>query len=272
MRTTYVKMHGTGNRILIVDQRERDAKVPGENVLKRLGDPVTGLGFDQLMWVESAHDPSALAAYRVFNADGSEVEQCGNGLRCVAWWLARDGARKFSLESPAGLVDAMVGDDDGVSVSMGSPVFEPARIPFDAEQEADSYSIDVDGKTFDVSVVSMGNPHCVLLVDDVSTAPVNELGALLETHPRFPQKTNVGFMEIRDRRHIALRVFERGVGETAACGSGACAAVVSGIRGGRLDDEVCVQVPGGKLMVSSRPDAVWLTGQVELINEGSIDL
>ncbi|MDJ0918312.1 MAG: diaminopimelate epimerase [Woeseiaceae bacterium] len=265
-------MHGTGNRILIVDQRERDSEVPGENVLKRLGDPATGLGFDQLMWVESAQDPSARAAYRVFNADGSEVEQCGNGLRCVAWWLARDGAREFSLESPAGLVDATVGDDDQVAVSMGSPVFEPARVPFDAEQKADSYPIDVDGTTYEVSVVSMGNPHCVLIVDDVSAAPVNELGAMLETHPRFPHKTNVGFMEIRDRGHISLRVFERGVGETAACGSGACAAVVSGIRSGYLDDDVEVQVPGGKLMVSSRPNTVWLTGQVELINEGSIDL
>ena len=272
MQTRYLKMHGTGNRILIVDQRERDADVPSESELQRLGDPATGLGFDQLMWVEAARDPTALAAYRVFNADGSEVEQCGNGLQCVAWWLAREGTRDFSLESPAGLVDAAVGDDDRVSVSMGLPVFDPAGIPFDAERESASYPIDVGGETLEASVLSMGNPHCVLIVDDVSTAPVDELGAALETHPRFPQKTNVGFMEIRDRKHIALRVFERGVGETAACGSGACAAVVSGIRGGHLDDEVCVQVPGGKLVVSSGPDAVWLTGQVELINEGSIDL
>ena len=177
MQTRYLKMHGTGNRILIVDQRERDAEVPDESVLQRLGDPATGPGFDQLMWVESARSPKALAAYRVFNADGSEVEQCGNGLRCVAWWLSREGTSEFSLESPAGLVAATVGDDDQVSVSMGSPGFEPARIPFDAEEEASSYTIDVDGETLQVSVVSMGNPHCVLIVDDVSTAPVDRLGA-----------------------------------------------------------------------------------------------
>ncbi len=265
-------MHGTGNRILILDRRGEGSDVPAENVIRTLGDPASGPGFDQLMWVESARDPEALAAYRVFNADGSEVEQCGNGLRCVAWWLSGEGSKSFTLQSPAGLVEAEVGEDNHVSVSMGSPEFEPARVPFVAEQVADSYPIDVDGETLDVGVVSMGNPHCVVTVDDVASAPVDSLGALLETHPRFPQKTNVGFMQIKDRGHIALRVFERGVGETAACGSGACAAVVSGIRSGALDDEVEVQVPGGKLVVSSRPDAVWLTGQVELINEGSIDL
>ena len=272
MQLSYVKMHGTGNQILVVDRRGQDSRIAAADVVRRLGDPVAGPRFDQLMWLESAADSSALAAYRVFNADGSEVEQCGNGLRCVAWWLAREGPRAFALQSPAGIVHARVGDGYDVSVSMGEPVFEPALIPFDADERADRYTIDVDGVALEAGVLSMGNPHCVLTVDDVAAAPVEQLGAALESHRRFPQKTNVGFMQITDRSSIALRVFERGVGETRACGTGACAAVVSGVSNGALERDVTVRVPGGELVVSWQPDAVWLTGQVELINEGSIDL
>ena len=178
------------------------------------------------------------------------------------------------LQSPSGSVMARVGRDGLVSVSMGEPEFEPARIPFVAPARADRYSLDVEGRGFDVAVVSMGNPHCVLEVDDVATAPVEELGPLIERHRRFPERANVGFMRIVDRTRIELRVFERGVGETLACGTGACAAVVTGQCAGRLDDEVRVKLPGGEVVVSWRGnhEPVWLTGNAEVVSEGSIDL
>jgi len=237
---------------------------------------VSGPGFDQLMWVTSSDDSGCVAAYRIFNADGSEVEQCGNGLRCVASLLANtgDGAQALTLMSPAGVVETRVDDDGLVAVSMGSPVFEPGEIPFIARQRADRYELDVDGVDYDVAVVSMGNPHCVLQVADVDAAPVPSLGAAIEYHERFPERCNVGFMRVRNRRHIDLRVHERGVGETAACGTGACAAVVAGRQLGLLDDDVTVQLPGGQVVVSwpGGTDPVWLTGNAELISEGQFDL
>ncbi len=276
MKVRYTKMHGTGNRILVVDERETDASPPGVERLRELGDETTGPGFDQLMWIAESTDPAFAASYRIFNADGSEVEQCGNGVRCVASYLANRPGHppEFTLQSPAGPIDARVDDDGLVAVSMGRPEFEPAAIPFDAEQRADRYELDVDGLRYDVSVVSMGNPHCVLLVDDVETAPVETLGPHIETHPRFPEKANVGFLRIGGRDRIDLRVFERGVGETAACGTGACAAVVAGQRLGLLDDTVNVRLPGGQLVVSWRggSEPVWLTGNAETISEGFIDL
>ncbi len=276
MKVRYTKMHGTGNRILVVDQRESDASPPDSDRLKELGNDATGPGFDQLMWVTKSTDSAFAASYRIFNADGSEVEQCGNGVRCVASFLANQSGHplEFTLQSPAGPVAARVDDDGLVAVSMGAPEFEPAAIPFLAEQRADSYELDVDGLSYDVSAVSMGNPHCVLLVDDVETAPVNTLGPQIETHPHFPEKANVGFMRITGRDSIDLRVFERGVGETAACGTGACAAVVAGQRLGLLDDSVNVSLPGGQLVVSWRggSEPVWLTGNAETISEGIMDL
>ncbi len=268
----FMKMHGTGNRILVIDNREAAVSPPSAQQLCELGDENSGPGFDQLMWLDASDTPDSVAAYRVFNADGSEVGQCGNGLRCLAWLLARDGQAEFSLSSPAGVVASRVGSGDDVAVSMGAPVFAPADIPFVADREAQRYTIDVDGDTLEISALSMGNPHAVIDVDDVATAPVERLGPLIEGHPRFPDKTNVGFAEYKTRDHIALRVFERGVGETLACGTGACAAVVSGIRRGLLDREVRVSVPGGELMVSWRGDQAWLSGRVTLEDEGSIDL
>ncbi|MEM9402729.1 MAG: diaminopimelate epimerase [Pseudomonadota bacterium] len=272
IRLPFVKMHGTGNRILIVDNRDAAAAAPDEATLRRLGDSATGPGFDQLMWLCASDRDDAVAAYRVFNADGSEVEQCGNGLRCVAWLMAKDGDPEFTLSSPAGPVSARVASADDVAVSMGRPVFRPDRIPFIAEQEAPRYRIEVGSNSIEASVLSMGNPHLVIDVDDIDTAPVVELGPALETHARFPERTNVGFAQFLERDRIALRVFERGVGETLACGTGACAAVVSGIRRGLLNESVEVTVPGGKLMVSWRGDDAWLSGRVTLEDEGSIDL
>jgi diaminopimelate epimerase len=272
----YLIMQGAGNRILVVDGRERDVAPPPADVLQRLADKATGPGFDQLMWVASPQDDSLDAAYRIFNADGSEVEQCGNGVRCVAWMLARESGepRPLRLGSPAGTVDARIEADGQITVSMGAPEFEPAKIPFVADQRADRYLLAVDGDDYDVSVLSMGNPHCVMQVADVSKAAVERLGPLIERHERFPQRVNVGFMAVRGRKAIDLRVYERGTGETLACGTGACAAVVAGQRLGLLDDAVTVSLPGGQLVVSWRGDAepVWLTGNAELISEGQIDL
>lgn len=276
MHLAFLKMHGTGNQILVIDQRREDHAPPTTEQIRKLGDASTGPGFDQLMWVTPARNATMTATYRVFNADGSEVEQCGNGVRCVAWMLARhdDSERVFRLESPAGPIEARVLTDGRVAVSMGPPEFHPARIPFVADSQSDRYSIDVEGSVLDVSVLSMGNPHCVLQVADVDAADVAELGPLIEHHRRFPACTNVSFMAVNDKVSINLRVHERGVGETLACGTGACAAVVAGQRLGQLDDEVAVHLPGGQLVVSWRGAAgsVWLTGDAELISEGTIDL
>jgi diaminopimelate epimerase len=276
MQVPYRKMHGTGNVILLVDQRGKNSPPPDAAKLRELGNEETGPGFDQLIWIFSSSDNSGVAAYRVFNSDGSEVEQCGNGVRCVAKYLfdMDDASGEFVLESPAGPIKAEVFSDGMVAVSMGTPVFEPERIPFVAAAKADSYTLDVGDKHLQVSAVSMGNPHCVIPVEDVATANVSELGPSIEHHPRFPERTNVGFMHIRDRSNIDLRVFERGVGETAACGTGACAAVVSGQRLELLDEQVWVQLPGGQVMVSWRGGAstVWLKGNAELINDGMMKL
>jgi len=272
----YLIMHGAGNRILVVDSRGRDAQPPAGDVLRRLADASTGPGFDQLMWVTSAHEEALDVACRIFNADGSEVAQCGNGVRCVAWMLARESGDHGALQlaTPAGVVEAHVGADCRITVNMGAPEFEPSRVPFIAGGRADRYRLSVDGADYDVSVLSMGNPHCVMQVADTGSAEVARLGPLVERHERFPERANVGFMAIRGRKAIDLRVYERGVGETLACGTGACAAVVAGQRLGQLDDTVTVSLPGGQLVVSWRGDAepVWLTGNAELISEGKIDL
>ena len=268
-------MQGAGNRIMVADRRNDDTTPPSATQLRQLGNATTGPGFDQLMWIMPANDSSLHASYRVFNADGSEVEQCGNGVRCVARVLARGTSeREFRLDGPTGIVEARLLPDDCVSVSMGPPELEPARIPFIADSKSDLYSLDVDGIEFDVSVLSMGNPHCVLQVADTDTANVAGLGPAVETHERFPARTNVGFMAIRGRDAIDLRVHERGVGETRACGTGACAAVVAGQRLGYLDHTVTVSLPGGQLVVSWRGGAepVWLTGNAEFTSEETIDL
>jgi len=276
MQLAYFKMQGAGNQIVVVDRRNENTSPPSTSEIKRLASPGSGPGFDQLMWVGPAKNANAAASYRVFNADGSEVEQCGNGVRCVARMLERkgNGERSFTLESPAGPIEAKVLDDGQVSVSMGPPEFDPANIPFVADQQRDCYTVEVLGRALEVSAVSMGNPHCVLQVDSIASADVDRLGPAIEEHERFPSGANVGFMCVLDRSNIELRVFERGVGETLACGTGACAAVVAGQRLGLLDDDVSVRLPGGQLVVSWRggTDPVWLTGNAELVSEGTIDL
>jgi len=276
MRIPYRKMHGTGNLILIVDQRAAKLPVPDAEKLRELGSEATGPGFDQLIWLTPADNGTSVARYRVFNSDGSEVEQCGNGVRCVARYLAEtdNNQQEITLQSPAGLITARVYSDGLVAVGMGTPQFEPADIPFVADHAADSYVLTVGDEKIRIGAVSMGNPHAVLRVEDVQSARVSEIGPRIEHHARFPELTNVGFMHIRDRKNIDLRVHERGVGETAACGTGACAAVVSGQRLSLLDDEVTVQLPGGQVVVSwpGGEASAWLKGNAELINEGMMDL
>jgi diaminopimelate epimerase len=276
MQLDYLEMQGTGNRILVVDRRTDNLPPPDFETIKQLGQGTIGPGFDQMMWVTSAADPNHAASYRVFNADGSEVEQCGNGVRCVARILTRQSAdnQPLTLESPAGLVEAIVRDDGHISIDMGAPEFAPSRIPFLAGNEALSYSLEADGQTFDVATISMGNPHCVLQVPDVTSAPLARLGPIIEHHERYPERTNVGFMQIVDSTTIRLRVHERGVGETQACGTGACAATVVGQRLGRLGPKVTVRLPGGEVVVSWRGgrNPVWLTGNAELIAEGTVEI
>ena len=276
MHVSYLKMHGTGNLILVVDRRDDNLPPPDGEKIRELGNEDTGPGFDQMMWIGPASDKSCIASYRVFNADGTEVEQCGNGVRCIAKYLSgiNNNGAEFSLQSPAGAINAHVLSDGLVAVSMGTPEFEPASIPFIAESAAESYKLNVAGNDIEISAVSMGNPHAVLQVDDVNKAPVGELGPKIEHHKRFPDLANVGFMHILDPQNIDLRVYERGVGETAACGTGACAAVVSGQRLGLLGEEVRVHLPGGQVMVSwhGGEATAWLKGNAELINEGMMDL
>ena len=270
----YVKMSGTGNRILVVDNREAGSEVPSPVALRRLGDEATGPGFDQLMWLTPSERRDAVAAYRVFNRDGTEVEQCGNGLRCVAHYLGGPPSTTIVLVSPAGRVEARFAEGGRVSVNMGEPSFDPADVPFTAAAPAPRYPLEVDGETVDVAVVSLGNPHCVVDVPSTEDAAVVTLGPAIEAHPRFPERVNVGFRRVRSPAAIDLRVYERGVGETLACGTGACAAVVTARREGLLDPTVGVRLPGGELVVSWRGPGhpVWLSGDVTPISEGTIDV
>ena len=275
MSLSYSRMHGAGNRILVVDSRRMVMTPPGPERLRLLADEQTGPGFDQMMWLAPPSRAASAASYRVFNSDGTEVEQCGNGLRCVASILADEANNdRLQLDSPAGVVEARLLGNGQVAVNMGAPVFTPRDIPFTASKLSPTYELDVAGKQYRVAAVSIGNPHCVVDVDDVTTAPVGLLGPLIERHPRFPDGVNVGFRRVLSRQEIDLRVFERGAGETLACGTGACAAMVTARAADRVGESVAVNLPGGRLMVSwRRPyDAVWLAGDVELVDEGTLEL
>ena len=279
MKLPYVKMSGTGNRILVVDNRDSRASVPSPAALRRFGDDATGPGFDQLMWLLPSGRRDAVAAYRVFNRDGTEVEQCGNGLRCVAHYLGGAPTATLALDSPAGRVEARFAAEGRVSVNMGEPSFDPDDVPFvvdsaPGDEPADRHPLDVAGDLVEVAVVSMGNPHCVLDVANTADAAVARLGPAIEAHPRFPERVNVGFRRIRSRAAIDLRVYERGAGETLACGTGACAAVATARREDLLDGTVTVRLPGGELVVSWRGPGhpVWLSGDVTPISEGTIDV
>jgi diaminopimelate epimerase len=250
--------------------------------LRALADRRTGVGFDQALMLESPRDTLNRVFYRVFNSDGTEAEQCGNGARCIASLLYQRAphlGRSFAMESSGGIVHARIGEAGMVSVDMGVPNFEPRALPMEAADggaavEAPTYSLHVDGADIEIGAVSMGNPHVVLQVSDVKTAPLARFGPSIENHPRFPKRANVGFMQIVDRGHVKLRVFERGVGETQACGTGAGAAVAVGRRRGLLDADVRVDLPGGGASVSwaGAGERLWLTGPATTVFTGSIDI
>jgi diaminopimelate epimerase len=271
MRVPYLKMHGTGNQILVVDQRSENLAPPGVQKLRELGNEQTGPGFDQMMWIGHANDTSSIASYRVFNSDGSEVEQCGNGVRCVARYLADfdNVAQEFSLQGPAGTVSARLQPDGQVAVSMGTPDFEPANIPFDMTSSAASYTLDVGKESIEISAVSMGNPHCVIFVDEVDEFPVAEVGPKIESHRRFPKRTNTEFVQVLSRGEVSMRTWERGAGETLACGTGASAACVAGALTGKTERAVNVNLLGGYLELEwAEDDHVYMTGPAEEVFTG----
>jgi diaminopimelate epimerase len=277
MRLEFTKMQGLGNDFVVIDAVTRPQVVEPETV-RRLADRRFGVGCDQVLVVEPARGGGeADFFYRIFNADGGEVEQCGNGARCFARFVRDRGLTdkdEIAVETVAGVIRPRLEADGQVRVDMGVPRLEPAQIPFEAPRSAASYELDVGRERVEIGAVSMGNPHAVLLVEDVDHAPVERLGPLIEAHPRFPRRVNVGFMQCVDRSHIRLRVFERGVGETLACGTGACAAVVSGRLRGLLDDVVNVDLPGGRLTIhwAGEGHAVQMTGPAERVFEGWIEL
>ncbi|HEX6637319.1 MAG TPA: diaminopimelate epimerase [Steroidobacteraceae bacterium] len=276
MQLEFTKMHGAGNDVMVFDA-PRDGRLPTTEQWRALSDRHKGIGFDQAMVIEPPRRADTQAYYRIFNADGSEVEQCGNGVRCVASYLFRRGDVRngeVTLDSPAGLIRIQVHDAGLVSVDMGPPSFDPRALPFEASAEAHVYPLQVAGTEVEIGAVSMGNPHAILTVSSVASAPVDRLGPAIENHPRFPRRVNVGFMEIVDRRHIRLRVHERGTGETLACGSGACAAVAVGRRHGRLDATVKVDLPGGTLEITWKDPSehIWMKGPAAVSFTGRVEI
>lgn len=277
MQLPFTKMHGLGNDFMLLDRVQQDIPVPIDSIAA-LADRRTGIGFDQLLVIEPATSAEFDFNYRIFNADGSESEHCGNGARCVARYVLNHGLsdkQQITLGMPSGSsIQCEVLANGLVTVDMGAPILEPAAIPFVAEKQALTYPLQVGEQTLEISAVSMGNPHAVMLVDNVDTAPVSELGPLIERHAAFPRRVNAGFMQILDPAHIRLRVFERGAGETLACGTGACAAVVAGILRSLLAESVTVELKGGKLTIDWKGDQapVFMTGPATTVYEGHVNI
>ena len=276
MRIEFVKMQGLGNDFVVFDAPSLGTRLaPG--TLRKLANRHTGIGFDQALLLEPPRDSRSQVFYRIFNSDGIEVEQCGNGARCIgALMYARhpELGRDLTLGSMGGSVHARIREDGWVSVDMGMPDFEPRALSMDAAAVMPAYSLEIDGAPVEFGAVSMGNPHVVLCVTDVQTAPVERLGPLIERHPCFARRTNVGFMQIVARGRIRLRVYERGAGETQACGTGACAAVAIGRIRGQLDADVRVELPGGTAMVAwpGPGQPIWLSGPATTVFTGWIDI
>ncbi|MDX7989032.1 diaminopimelate epimerase [Xenorhabdus sp. 12] len=272
----FSKMHGLGNDFMVVDAVTQNVYFSPE-LICRLADRNTGIGFDQLLVVEAPYDPDLDFHYRIFNSDGSEVSQCGNGARCFAQFVRLKGLtnkRDIKVSTQAGRMVLSITNDNQVCVNMGEPDFEPQRIPFRANKAEKTYIIRAAERTILCGVVALGNPHCVIQVEDVDTAEVEVLGPVLENHERFPERVNVGFMQVVNRGHIRLRVFERGAGETQACGSGACAAVAVGIQQNLLDSQVRVDLPGGSLFIrwAGPGTPLFMTGPATHVYDGTIHL
>ncbi|WP_208951472.1 diaminopimelate epimerase [Rahnella sp. ChDrAdgB13] len=272
----FSKMHGLGNDFMVVDAVTQNVYFSPE-LIRRLSDRHRGVGFDQLLVVEPPYDPELDFHYRIFNADGSEVAQCGNGARCFARFVRIKGLtnkRDIRVSTQTGRMTLTVTEDEDVQVNMGEPVFEPQQVPFRAAKLEKTYILRAEERTVFCGVVSMGNPHCVLQVEDVLTAEVEILGPVLESHERFPERVNVGFMQIVSPESVKLRVYERGAGETQACGSGACAAVAIGIQQGLLAEEVQVELPGGSLDIHWKGPGhpLYMTGPATHVYDGFIHL
>lgn len=272
----FSKMHGLGNDFVVVDAITQNIYFSPE-LIKRLADRNRGIGFDQMLVVEPPYDPEQDFHYRIFNADGSEVAQCGNGARCFARFVTLKGLtnkKDISVSTQKGKMLLSVLEDNKVRVNMGEPIWEPAKIPFTANKFEKNYILRTALQTLLCGAVSMGNPHCVVQVEDIQQANVAQLGPLLENHERFPERVNVGFMQVVNPAHIKLRVYERGAGETQACGSGACAAVAVGIMQGLLDNAVQVDLPGGSLVIewAGVGSPLFMTGEATHVYDGVIKL
>jgi diaminopimelate epimerase len=276
MRLKFTKMHGNGNDFVMIDATRSSPDLNSTQV-RHIADRHFGIGCDQLLLVEPPRSADTDFHYRIFNADGGEVEQCGNGARCFARFV-RDkgltGKTEIRVGTAAGVIVPRIETDGRVTVDMGMPRFTPADIPFEAPQRALTYTLEIGGKKIEISALSMGNPHAVQIVPDVDLAPVATQGPLIECDPRFPRHVNAGYLQIVDRGRIRLRVYERGAGETLACGTGACAAVVAGISRSLLDTPVIVETRGGELTVAWAGDGapVMMTGSAKTVFEGEIDL
>jgi diaminopimelate epimerase len=272
----FTKMHGLGNDFVMIDAVTQTVTLTPEQV-RRLADRRFGVGCDQVLLVERALHAGTDFRYRIFNADGGEVEQCGNGARCFARFVRDQGLTtksELAVETLAGTIYPKIEADGAVTVNMGVPRFEPREVPFEASARQPVYDLDVDGAAVPVTVLSMGNPHAVQVVADVERAPVTTQGPKIEHHLRFPKRVNAGYLQVQDRSHVQVRVWERGAGETLACGTGACAAVVAGRLRGLLDENVAVRVRGGTLQITWRGEGepVWMTGPAVRVFEGEIDL
>ena len=281
MRLNFTKMQGAGNDFVVVDSFSMPVSLTTAQI-KIIADRHFGVGCDQLLIVEKTSTPNVDFRYRIFNADGGEVEQCGNGARCFVRFVHHKGLtqkREIAVETASGLITLTLGEHNQVTVNMGAPIFEPAKIPFIAASRQTTYALQVNNHEVSIAAVSMGNPHAVTIVDDVDTANVAELGPAIEAHASFPQRVNAGFMQIINPHEIRLRVYERGAGETLSCGTGACAAAVSGIQLGWLQSPVLVHARGGDLRIewmgiglNGKAQPVMMTGDAEIVFEGSLDI
>lgn len=271
----FTKMHGLGNDFVVLDMITQRAELDAMTI-RRMANRNFGIGFDQLLIVEAPDVPYADFKYRIFNADGSEVQQCGNGARCFARFVYErqlTNKTRIKVQTQAGIIEPELGANGWVRVNMGMPKFLPQEIPFIAEEPEALYQLELAEQQLTIDVVNMGNPHAVTIVPDILTADVAKIGAEVESHQRFPERVNVGFMQILDEKHVRLRVFERGVGETMACGTGACAAAISGMRRGLLSHEVEVELAGGKLHIAWREgEPVFMTGPTTMVYVGRCDL
>jgi diaminopimelate epimerase len=276
MKLKFTKMQGAGNDFVVIDAIRQSVSLTPEQI-RFLADRHFGVGCDQLLLVEKPTVPDADFRYRIFNADGGEVEQCGNGARCFVRFVHDQQLttkREIRVETARGIIFPRLENDGQVTVDMGAPRFIPSDIPFVAAEQTLTYALEVDGTPVEISAVSMGNPHAVQLVDNVDTAPVTEQGPLIEHHARFPQRVNAGFMQLVNDHHIRLRVYERGSGETLACGTGACAAAVTGIRLNKLISPVTVAMRGGELTIrwDGGNNPVLMTGPAVTVFDGEITL